>query len=191
MVGSALVASSSSALGGNLTPMRERQPPCTLPVSGVSQSASSITSSCEVLLRAKLSNVDGTACYMTAALLALLWSLYQDPTFNAGPLAVLYRHIALRPNAPLLKNLTWTAVLGNWAQPNRQHDMHELLLHIMPRLNPLEFQGAWQTRRLEETVIVICSSAATALPQPISSEEALVFTANTYLPSGADVATVL
>ena len=34
----------------------------------------------------------------------------------------------------------------------------------MPRLNPLEFQGVGQTRRLEETGIVICSSAATVLP---------------------------
>ena len=42
--------------------------------------------------------------------------------------------------------------------------MHELLLHIMPRLRLDEVKGTWQTRRLEDTGIVICNSADTTLP---------------------------
>ena len=60
--------------------------------------------------------------------------------------------------------MIWRGILGNWAQPNRQHDMHELLLHVMPRLQLGEVQGTWQTGRLEETGTIVCNSADTALP---------------------------
>ena len=101
---------------------------------------------------------------MNAALLALLWSLYQDPTFRTGALPVLLSHVTNRSGALLLKNLTWRAILGSWTQPSRQHDIHELLLYIMPRISPPEFSGMWQTRRLEDTGIAVCGSAHTTLP---------------------------
>ena len=120
--------------------------------------------SCSVILHACLRNTDGTACYMNAALLVLLWALYQDPTFNAGPLAANHRSLALGPATFLLKNMIWKALLGNGAQPNRQHDMHELLPHLMPRLRLDEVKETWQTCRLEDAGVVICNSADTTLP---------------------------
>ena len=119
---------------------------------------------CAALLRACLRNVDSTACYMNAALFAISWALYQDPTFDTGPVAAIHRSLALRPTTLLLQNMIWRGILGNWAQPNRQHDMHELLLHVMPRLQLGEVQGTWQTGRLEETGTIVCNSADTALP---------------------------
>ncbi|CAE7795363.1 unnamed protein product [Symbiodinium sp. CCMP2592] len=68
------------------------------------------------------------------------------------------------PDLRLMRNMCWTMLLGNWERPDQQHDMHEFLLHLMPRARLEAFSGLWQTRRLEDTGIVICASSSALLP---------------------------
>ncbi|CAE7272223.1 unnamed protein product [Symbiodinium sp. CCMP2592] len=76
----------------------------------------------------------------------------------------LFRHTS---DLRLMRNMCWTMLLGNWARPNQQHDMHEFLLHLMPRVRLEAFSGLWQTRRLEDTGTVICASSNALLPVTI------------------------
>ncbi|CAE7361477.1 unnamed protein product [Symbiodinium sp. CCMP2592] len=116
------------------------------------------------LLHAVLHNADGTACYMNTALIALLWAIgCHDPT-RSGSLSSLYQCLTARSDLRLMRNMCWTMLLGNWARPNQQHDMHEFLLHLMPRVRLEAFSGLWQTRRLEDTGTVICASSNALLP---------------------------
>ena len=62
-------------------------------------------------------------------------------------------------------------LLGPWAQPHRQHDMHEFLLHLMPRLRLPAVRGGWQFRRLEEEGIVVCEQSSTVTPITIDVPE--------------------
>ncbi|CAE7723534.1 unnamed protein product [Symbiodinium sp. CCMP2592] len=116
------------------------------------------------LLRAVLHNADGTACYMNTAFIALLWALGCYDPARSGSLCSLYQCLTARSDLRLMRNMCWTMLLGNWARPNQQHDMHEFLLHLMPRVRLEAFSGLWQTRRLEDTGTVVCASSSALLP---------------------------
>ncbi|CAE7250752.1 unnamed protein product [Symbiodinium sp. CCMP2592] len=116
------------------------------------------------LLHAALHNADGTACYMNTAFIALLWALGSYDPARSGSLCSLYQCLTARSDLRLMRNMCWTMLLGNWARPNQQHDMHEFLLHLMPRVRLEAFSGLWQTRRLEDTGTVVCASSSALLP---------------------------
>ncbi|CAE7677705.1 unnamed protein product [Symbiodinium sp. CCMP2592] len=116
------------------------------------------------LLHAVLHNADGTACYMNTAFIALLWALGCYDPARSGSLCSLYQCLTARSDLRLMRNMCWTMLLGNWARPNQQHDMHEFLLHLMPRVRLEAFSGLWQTRRVEDTGTVVCASSSALLP---------------------------
>ena len=121
-------------------------------------------SACQVLLRAVLLNNDATACYMNASALALLWSIHLTARPQLGRLAPLFQQLKAGSAVLLMRSMVWTMILGPWAQPNRQHDMHELLVHLMPRLKLPAVGGEWQFRRLEAAGVAICEQASTVSP---------------------------
>ena len=49
----------------------------------------------------------------------------------------------------LMRSPPWQRLLHNWAQPTRQHDAAELLLHLTSLLGPQVFDGVWESRRQE------------------------------------------
>ncbi|CAE7251447.1 unnamed protein product [Symbiodinium sp. CCMP2592] len=120
---------------------------------------------CSRLLQVSLHNVDATACYMNASLLALLWSTLHTSVPQLGGLEPVLSFLEARPELLLLRCMAWTMLLGSWSQPRRQHDMHEFLVHLMPRLRLPAIQGYWQQRRLEEDVgAVVCDTSTTVIP---------------------------
>ena len=121
-------------------------------------------SACQVLLRAVLLNHDATACYMNASALALLWSIHFTARPQLGRLAPLFQQLKAGSAVLLTRSMVWTMILGPWAQPNRQHDMHELLVHLVPRLQLPAVRGEWQFRRLEAAGVAICEQASTVYP---------------------------
>ena len=123
-----------------------------------------LPSACHVLLRAVLLNHDATACYMNASALALLWSIHLTARQQLGRLAPLFQQLKAGSAVLLMRSMVWTMILGPWAQPNRQHDMHELLVHLMPRLKLPAVGGEWQFRRLEAAGVAICEQASTVSP---------------------------
>ena len=123
-----------------------------------------VPSACQVLLRAVLLNHDATACYMNASALALLWSIHFTARPQLGRLAPLFQQLKAGSAVLLMRSMVWTMILGPWAQPNRQHDMHELLVHLVPRLQLPAVRGEWQFRRLEAAGVAICEQASTVYP---------------------------
>ena len=86
-------------------------------------SAHPVPAACQVLLRSILLNRDATACYMNASILAVP--------------AILVCPVYLPPPPWLAHPAAATAggPLRLFAdEPHRQHDMHEFLLHLIPRL---------------------------------------------------------
>ena len=39
--------------------------------------------------------------------------------------------------------LMWTSLLGQWRQPQRQHDIGEFMTHVMQKARPDSMRGAW------------------------------------------------
>ena len=138
----------------------------TEPSSGLAPVSSSceVPRACQVLLRAVLLNHDATACYMNALALALLWSVHLTDRPQLGRLTPLFQQLKAGSAVLLMRSMVWTMILGPWAQPNRQHDMHELLVHLAPRLQLPAVRGEWQFRRLEAAGVAICEQASTVYP---------------------------
>ena len=67
-----------------------------------------------------------------------------------------------------MRSMVWTMLLGPCAQPHRQHDMHELLVH---RLRLPAVRGEWQFRRVEEEGVVVCEQSSTVAPITVDVSE--------------------
>ena len=155
--------------GGNL--VRERMEAVnsdsgpSLSTSPVVASPSSASLNC--ILRLALSNPSGTACYMNAAFLALLWSIsFSTPGAPAryGGLTGMHQLAQARHSFDLHKQMGWKFLIGQWAQPFQQHDVHEFLLYLLPRLRLRCLSGFWATRRLDAAGVTTCDSSPTDMP---------------------------
>ena len=119
------------------------------------------------VLRLALSNPSGTACYMNAALLALLWSIpFSTPGAPAhyGGLTGMHQLAQARSSFDLHKQMGWKFLIGQWAQPFQQHDVHEFLLYLLPRLRLRCLYGFWAMRRLDAAGVTTCDSSSTDVP---------------------------
>ena len=125
---------------------------------------------CQVLLRSVLLNRDDGLLYECLnPSHSLVCPAYLPPPL--GLLAQLQQQLEVRCAFLLMRCMVWTMLLGPWDQPHRQHDMHEFLLHLMPRLRLPAVRGGWQFRRLEEEGIVVCEQFSTVTPITIDVPE--------------------
>ena len=132
--------------------------------------ASSSSPFLHCILRLALSNPSGTACYMNAALLALLWSIpFSTPGAPAhyGGLTGMQQLVQARHSFDLHKQMGWKFLIGQWAQPFQQHDVHEFLLYLLPRLRLRCLFGFWAMRRLDAAGVTTCDSSPTDIPVTI------------------------
>ena len=121
------------------------------------------------ILRLALSNhPSGTACYMNATLLALLWSIPHshrpDAPAHYGGLAGMHQLAQVRCSFDLHKQMGWRFLIGQWTQPFQQHDAHEFLLYLLPRLRLRCLYGFWAMRRLDDAGVTTCDSSSTDVP---------------------------
>ena len=92
-------------------------------------------------------------CYLNSIALCVAWTILRTPSLQPllcqhGRLALAVLLEATRP-VNLLQSPPWQRMLHSWAQPTRQHDAAELLLHLIPLLGPQVFAGVWESRRQE------------------------------------------
>ena len=94
-------------------------------------------------------------CYLNSVALCVTWTILSTPRLQPllcqhGRLALTVLLEATRP-INLLQCPHWQRMLHSWAQPTRQHDAAELLMHLIPLLGPQVFAGVWESRRQEPT----------------------------------------
>ena len=70
----------------------------------------------------------------------------------------------VRPSFDLHKQMGWKFLIGQWAQPFQQHDVHEFLLYLLPRLRLRCLYGFWAMRRLDAAGVTTCDSSSTDVP---------------------------
>ena len=96
-------------------------------------------------------------CYLNSVAFSLAWFIHCTPRWQSqlcptGRLALTAVTTGPFP-LNLLRCPPWQRLLQEWAQPTRQHDAAELLLHLSTLLGPQLFEGAWESRRQELNLI--------------------------------------
>lgn len=127
------------------------------------------------LLRVKLHN-SGNMCYINASIYATAWSVLQlqlsevkGPSLHACYNALLAGS-AKTPLVKVMQLMPWRLLLGQWAQPSRQHDICEFLHYLIPRClrwpDDLSIPK-WEARRFRDGRLCTLDSGSANLPIPL------------------------
>ena len=93
----------------------------------------------------------GNHCYMNSLVQLLTWALHLSgaETLAMGQGALFFDQLREQKlPVDLLQVPGWQAIIAEWTEAHRQHDVCEFLQYVLTFMNAPLFQGEWQARQL-------------------------------------------
>ena len=135
----------------------------------------------KALLRLVLHNPTNL-CYLHSTIYAVCWTMLQarlhyasmpslPQVFNLLCHAYQDSSSSHSGTVQVLRLLPWSIMLRAWRDVNRQHDVAEFTMYLLPRISPMGMCGRWEARNYVADDIVILDSGSLEGPIPIHLHE--------------------
>ena len=135
----------------------------------------------KALLRLVLHNPTNL-CYLHSTIYAVCWTMLQarlhyasmpslPQVFNLLCHAYQDSSSSHSGTVQVLRLLPWSIMLRAWRDVNRQHDVAEFTMYLLPRISPMGMCGRWEARNYVVDDIVILDSGSLEGPIPIHLHE--------------------
>ena len=136
-----------------------------------------VVPSLKALLRLVLHNPTNV-CYLHSTIYAVCWTMLQARLHHASMPSLPQVFNLLCHACPdssrsssgtvqVLRLLPWSIMLRAWRDMNRQHDVAEFTMYLLPRISPMGMCGRWEARNYTADGIVILDSGSLEGPIPI------------------------
>ena len=131
----------------------------------------------KALLRLVLHNPTNL-CYLHSTISAVCWTMLQAQLHYASvPSLPQVFHLLCHANpdsfsshsgtVTVLRLLPWSIMLRAWRDVNRQHDVAEFAMYLLPRISPMGMCGRWEARNYVADDIGVLDSGSLEGPIPI------------------------